>query len=364
MFTVNNVNTNNAGVNIYPKGQSFSGNFALEFDMWLNYPGGAGGNGASGTTQYAIYGINFLGTEVNWAAASPPATDGIWFGNDGDGGAVVDYLAYVGNRAGVQTELLGTAASGLSQSNHAASIYTTLFPSPPSETVGTPGKTWAAVEIDQTNGTLIWKINGTAIAQRVNTSSFTSGDIMLGLMDIFPSIANPLECWVIYDNVRVEDLSAAPIIAPAITTHPQPASVNPGRSAPFSVVSAGSVPLSYQWFLDGMALSGQTNSTLLLTNVQPVNAGQYYAQVSNGAGSALSNPALLTVSTNWALAAPQFVSQQFEFTLLGLTNATYIIDFSSNLLNWTPLQTNAPSVFVDATSSNVPARFYRARPAP
>ena len=160
MFTVNNIHSNNAGVNIYPRGQSFSGNFALKFDMWLNYPGGAEGSGASGSTQYAIYGINFLGTEVNWGAASPAATDGIWFGNDGDGGAVIDYLAYVGNRAGVQTELIGAAASGLSQSNHAASIYTTLFPSPPSETAGTPGKTWAAVEIDQTNGNLRQRPSG------------------------------------------------------------------------------------------------------------------------------------------------------------------------------------------------------------
>ncbi len=364
MFTVNNVNSNDAGVNIYPKGQSFSGNFALKFDMWLNYPGGAEGSGAYGTTQYAIFGINFLGTEVNWGAASPPATDGIWFGNDGDGGAIVDYLAYVGNRAGVQTELFGPAASGLSQSNHTASIYTTLFPSPPSETVGTPGKTWAEVEIDQTNGTLIWKINGTVIAQRANTSSFTSGNVMLGLMDIFPSIADPLECWVIYDNVRVENLSAAPIVAPTITAHPQGANLNPGRNASFSVTAGGSIPMSYQWFLNGVSLGGQTNSTLLLTNVQPSNAGEYYAQVSNGAGSALSNPALLTVSTNWTLFAPQFVNQEFQFTLLGLTNALYIIDFSSNLPNWTPLQTSAPAIFVDGASSNFPVRFYRARPAP
>jgi hypothetical protein len=364
MFTVNNVNSNNAGVNIYPKGQSFSGNFALKFDMWLNYPGGAEGSGASGTTQYAIYGINFLGTEVNWGAASPSSTDGIWFGNDGDGGAIVDYLAYVGNHAGVQTELLGAAASGLSQSNHTASIYTTLFPTPPSETTGTPGKTWAAVEIDQTNGSLIWKINGTVIAQRINTSSYTSGNVMLGLMDIFPSIANPLECWVIYDNVRVENLSAAPMAAPTVTAQPQGASLNPGQNASFSVMAGGSAPLSYQWFLNGVALGGQTNSTLLLTNVQPANAGEYYAQTSNGAGSALSNPALLAVSTNWTLAAPQFVNQQFQFTLLGLANALYIIDFSSNLLNWTPLQTSAPSLFMDGASSNYPAGFYRARPAP
>jgi len=365
-FTVNNINGSDAGVNIYPKAQSFGGNFALKFDMWINYPGNAEGGGASGTTQYAIFGLNCRGTEVNWAAASASSTDGIWFGNDGDGGAVVDYLAYLGNLSGTQTELLGTAASGLSQSNHTTSIYTTLFPSPPSETVGTPGKTWAQYEIDQTNGTLIWKINGTTIAQRANTSSFTSGDIMLGLMDIFPSIANPAsQCYVLYDNVRVENLSAAPTVAPGtVAVSPAVTNVNPGRSATFSVTANGTSPFSYQWFYNGAALSGQTTSTLTVASVQQSSTGIYYAQVSNGAGSALSGPAVLNVTTNWALTTPRYLNNTFRFTLLGLTNVSYVIDFSSNLLNWIPLTTNGPMRIIDSTDSTYPAGFYRARPAP
>jgi hypothetical protein len=363
-FTVNNIHGSDAGVNIYPQGQTFSGNFALKFDMWINYPGGAEGSGASGTTQFAIYGLNFLGTEANWGAASATSTDGIWFANDGDGGASLDYRAYLGNPGGVQTELTGTA-SGLSQAYHTNAIYTSLFPSPPSETVGTPGKTWAAVEIDQTNNNLIWKLNGTAIAQRTNTSSFTSGNIMLGLMDVFPSIANPAsDCYVIYDNVRVENLGAPPIIAPNITAHPQSTSVDPGKSASFSVSAGGTPPFNYQWFLNGIPLNGQTNSTLVISNTQPSTTGQYYAQVGNGAGSALSNPGVLTVTANWTLASPAYVNNTLQFNLLGLTNDKYIIDFSSNLSIWIPLQTNSPGIFTDAGSSNSPHRFYRARPAP
>jgi len=184
-------------------------------------------------------------------------------------------------------------------------------------------------------------------------------------MDIFPSIANPAsDCYVLYDNVRVENLSAAPTIAPTISANPPGTNANPGRSAAFSVTAGGTAPFAYQWFLNGVALAGQTNSTLLVTNAQASNAGQYYAQVSNGAGSALSNPALLTVSTNWALTAPRFVNHKFQFTLLGLTNQFYIIDYSSNLANWIPLATNPPALIIDPASTNLPPRFYRARPAP
>ncbi len=362
-FTVNTTNNSSAGVNIYPKGQSFSGNFALKFDMWINYPGGIEGTGAQGTTQFAIFGVNFLGTEANWGAASAASTDGIWFANDGDGGATRDYRAYLGNRSGTQSELIGTVASGLTQSNHSTLIYATLFPTPPSETGGTPGKTWAAYEIDQTNGTLIWKINGTTIASRANTSSFTSGDVMVGLMDVFPSIANPVsDSYVLYDNVRVENLGAAPIVAPTVTNQPQGASLNPGQAASFSVGAAGTAPLTFQWYLNGAPLSGQTNSTLVLTNVQPSNAGQYYAQAGNAAGSALSRAALLTISTNSTLAAPAIVNTQFQFTLLGLTNVPYVIDVSTDLINWVPWQTSYPAPIVDTLATNYSTRFYRARP--
>lgn len=51
-------------------------------------------------------------------------------------------------------------------------------------------------------------LDGTLVAQRANTSGFTAGTIMLGLMDAFPSIANPAQdSFVLFDNLRVEDLS-------------------------------------------------------------------------------------------------------------------------------------------------------------
>ena len=86
-----------AAVNIYPKGQSFSGNFALKFDLWLNYPGGAGGINSTGSTEFAIFGLNHLGTQVNWVPATASSSDGVWFGMDGEGGTSEDYRAYLGN---------------------------------------------------------------------------------------------------------------------------------------------------------------------------------------------------------------------------------------------------------------------------
>jgi hypothetical protein len=211
-FTVNNNDgvASIAGVNIYPKGQSFSNDFALKFDMWINYPGGAGGTGTgvAGSTEHAIAGINHFGTQVNWAALTGASSDGIWFAVDGEGGgASRDYRAYVGNPVGPPTELMG-AASGLSQSDNTAAIYQTLFPSSRFETAGAPGKNWVEFELRQTNHMVLWLLDGTVVAQPTNASSFNAGTVMLGFMDTFASIAAPAQdAFVLFDNVRVEDLS-------------------------------------------------------------------------------------------------------------------------------------------------------------
>jgi uncharacterized protein (TIGR02597 family) len=293
-FTVNTTNGANVGVNIYPKNKTFSGNFSLKFDMWINYPGGANGTGATGSTQFGIYGINHTGTRANWGAATASATDGLWFGNDGDGGTTRDDRAYLGNLAGIQTELIG-ATSGLSASNHAAAIYQSLFPAPPNESAGAPGKTWVSVEVDQTNNNITVLMNGAVIAQRTNTSVFTNGTIMLGLMDVFPSLASPVvDSYVIFDNVSVEDLSATGV-APNIVSQPQPQNVPVNSPATFSVSATGT-SLSYQWQFDGNNIANATDSSYTIASAQSTNIGYYSVIVSNSLGTATSTSANLTIS--------------------------------------------------------------------
>ena len=61
------------------------------------------------------------------------------------------------------------------------------------------------------------------------------------------------------------------------------------------------------------------------------------------------------------LSAPSYAAGQFHFTLLGGTNFTYIIQASTDLLNWAPVATNtAPTSVrvIDLTAPN-PRSFYR-----
>lgn len=105
--------------------------------------------------------------------------------------------------------------------------------------------------------------------------------------------------YTIRDSIEFSNiLNIGPPSAPTITSQPAGITVPAGGSATFSVVAAGSLPLTYQWRKDGTAISGATNPTLTLSNVQSANGGSYTVVVSNSLGNATSNAATLTIGAD------------------------------------------------------------------
>lgn len=81
---------------------------------------------------------------------------------------------------------------------------------------------------------------------------------------------------------------------PNITAQPASAISFPGGTVTFSVSASSSSAITYLWKKNGVSL-GQTNATLVLTNVLPANDGSYTVLVSNNAGSTNSAAAILQV---------------------------------------------------------------------
>jgi hypothetical protein len=84
---------------------------------------------------------------------------------------------------------------------------------------------------------------------------------------------------------------------PVITTPPQSQTVIPASAAQFSVAVSGATPFAYQWYRNGTAISGATQSTLSLVSVQPGDLGDYTVVVRNAAGQVTSSAARLAVAT-------------------------------------------------------------------
>jgi hypothetical protein len=89
--------------------------------------------------------------------------------------------------------------------------------------------------------------------------------------------------------------------APTITTQPSSQSVTVGQTATFSVVGAGTAPLSYQWQANGTAIAGATASsyTTAATTLAD-NGSTFKVTVSNAVGTITSAAATLTVSATSA----------------------------------------------------------------
>jgi hypothetical protein len=160
---------------------------------------------------------------------------------------------------------------------------------------------------------------------------------------------------------------------PVILAQPQNTAAASGGTASFSLIVTGTPPYSYRWRFFGTNVPGATmnNATLALTNVQTSQAGDYSVEVTNPAGGATSEVAVLTVVTQSVRidrvllsAGPNsVVTLRFEV----LANARCAVEFRDELESgsWQPL-TNLPPLGVPQTRSvqdreaiDKPQRFYR-----
>jgi len=118
--------------------------------------------------------------------------------------------------------------------------------------------------------------------------------------------------------------SPAAAVAPSITSQPASQSLNAGQTATFSVVATGTAPMTYQWNKNGAAISGATSSTYTTpAETTADNNAQFTVAVSNTAGSATSNAAVLTV-TNPAV-APAITTQPASQTVIAGKTASFAV---------------------------------------
>ena len=125
--------------------------------------------------------------------------------------------------------------------------------------------------------------------------------------------------------------SAWPAAPPYIISQPGPAStVNLGGPASFGVTANGTtVPLSYQWYLNGRPVDGGTNNTLSMFPVQTTNVS-YNVVISNAGGSVTSSVAPLTVRAPYPVAFWRMESQISAPNNAGVPTFVGVADSDAN----------------------------------
>jgi hypothetical protein len=123
-------------------------------------------------------------------------------------------------------------------------------------------------------------------------------------------------------------------------------------TATFTVGADGTPYLFYQWYFnDTNLITGATNSSLTLTNLQMTNAGSYSVTVTNLYGPATSADAMLTVVPldhfTWgAIPSPEFAKAPFAVTITAqdAANDTFTTFNGTVLLSSTNGVTIVPAV--------------------
>jgi hypothetical protein len=206
---------------------------------------------------------------------------------------------------------------------------------------------------------------------------------------------------------------------PTIATNPLCQTVGSGNNTTLSVTATGSGAFTYQWQLNGTNIEGETGNCLTLNALQLTNAGLYTVVVGNSGGSVTSQAAVVNVlptlatrlggsflkltwpgsyhlqsapsaagpymdivgatspylyntATNPArlfrlssgpvtLTLQPRAGGQLSLSSPGVPGCNFILQASTNLVNWVNLATNpSPFVVTDSDASQYPRRFYRA----
>jgi uncharacterized repeat protein (TIGR03803 family) len=200
-----------------------------------------------------------------------------------------------------------------------------------------------------------WQFNGTNIVGATN-DSLTISNVQNANTGTYLIVVSNLIS--VASNSATLSLGTSPVI----TVQPVSHTVTVNGTATLSVTANGAPPPDYQWMFGGNAV-GSNSTALSITNFQSTNQGTYNVVVSNSLGAVTSSNALLLLDAPLRLGAPSLNGGTFQLQLIGVAGGNYVLQESSDLLNWTPLLTNdALNGFLNLSDTNAGTfdhRFYR-----
>ena len=192
----------------------------------------------------------------------------------------------------------GGGSSGDSGGGGSAQVdMPTIGTQPANQSVVTGSSATFAV-IAAGGGTLVyqWKKNGTDISGATSSIYSTPATSNADNDAVFTVLVSNSAGTSTSNAARLTVTDLA--VAPAITRQPENLSVITGTTASFSVSATGTSPFSYQWKKNGTDISGATASTYTTPATSSAdNDAVFTVVVSNSAGTATSNTARLTVTS-------------------------------------------------------------------
>ncbi len=188
------------------------------------------------------------------------------------------YQVTITNRAGSATSAVATLSVN-------AATKPAITTQPTSATVS-PAKS-VTLTVQATGSepkTYQWKKDGAAIAGATD-SSFSISNMSAANAGVYTVTISNIAGSVTSDPAAI---ALGPTLPPTITgLYNQSTSL--GGTVSFSPSIDGTPTFTYQWYHDGVAISGATSSYFYLSNVTANDLGDYQLAVTNAAGTTLSD---------------------------------------------------------------------------
>lgn len=159
-------------------------------------------------------------------------------------------------------------------------------------------------------------------------------------------------------NVSLNPVLVNQSLAISATVMPGTGAVDPNSGVKVNLTAIGGSAAQVLIY-DGAG--NYTNSIVVGANVIPGNQTLPVTVTDSLNNSAAANISLTIYSTTAATLTPaSHVSGQFALNVSGVPKYQYVVQASTNLMDWTSVQTNtAPFTFVDSNASQFQQRFYR-----
>lgn len=139
--------------------------------------------------------------------------------------------------------------------------------------------------------TFVWKKDDVVIPG-ATTSNYVKADV---------TAADAGSYTVTVSNIAGSSTSPAfvvtvnPVVSPVFSSQPSSSTVDAGGYFSFYAYVSNSTGVTFQWYKDGVAISGATYSSYSKSNAQVADAGNYTVIATNTAGSTTSAVATLTL---------------------------------------------------------------------
>ena len=349
LWRLNMNNNANTLAWVYPGG-SLTGTIPVADGQWHHVVA------VAGVAQAAIYVDGQLDTANGDTYSGTVNTDHVYIGSQGTQGSYM-WKGTLDEVALFNTVLTASQVAQLYRDSHVPPVITQQPQPPPPPVYEGSSASFNVSAVGYQPLVYQWTKNGAALSGKTtnnlalnNLTTNDSGSYAVVITNAYGAVTS--------SPVQLTVLAGPPFIVQA----PLPAQRLAGGSATFTVLAYGSVPLSYQWSLNGTPITGATSAAYTVSQVGTNDLGSYSVRVTNPYGfTNVPGVALSLIPVSGAYAAEVAASGPVSYWRFGETSGTTAYDYMGgvNGLNVAmtygvsgPQPTNSPVAFVGMENNN------------